>query len=190
MALKTVAVFCGSNRGDSPAYAKAATELGAALARAEIGIVFGGTNKGLMASLAAGAAQNRGRLHGVITQKLADQGQSCEYSEQLEVVASRGERKQRMTELADAFIALPGGIGTLEELFEVWVNAQFEGHTKPMGLLNTNEFFRHLLLFIGDMVDRAFLPPQQRKMIFVESDPAALILGLQNFVPVNVSKWL
>src|SRR5690606_26040034 len=190
MGLQRVAVFCGSNVGDSNAYRNAAPALGKALAADGLSVVFGGTNKGLMEALAAGASEAGGTIHGVITRGLADRGQACRYSTELEVVETRSERKLRMSELADAFVALPGGIGTLEELFEVWVNAQFEGHTKPMGLLNTEGYFAHLMAFIDEMVKRAFLPAAQRQMVIVESDPHDLIARMRRFEPVTVSKWL
>lgn len=188
--MQRIAVFCGSNVGDSPEYRAAASELGRIIAMQDLGLVFGGTSKGLMASVAEGVARKGGRIHGVITQGLVDKGQSCTYSTELEVVESRSERKLRMAGLADAFVALPGGVGTLEELFEVWVNAQLEGHSKPMGLLNTAGFYDNLLLFLDEMVKRAFLPPAQRGMILVAPDPAGLIEHLRCFEPVVVSKWL
>lgn len=190
MGLDRVAVFCGSNVGNSAVYRDAAATLGKALAENGLGLVFGGTNKGLMAALAESTSRHGGHIHGIITRGLVDRGQACAFSDDLEVVGTRAERKLRMSKLADAFVALPGGIGTLEELFEVWVNAQFEGHTKPMALLNTDGFYDHLVLLVDSMIERAFLPDAQRDMIIVEADPARLIARLGAFRPIVSSKWL
>lgn len=190
MEMKRVAVFCGSNVGDSPVYREAAAGLGRALAENGLGVVFGGTNKGLMAALAESAKAHGGHVHGVITRGLVDRGQACTVSDMLETVETRAERKARMADLADAFVALPGGIGTLEELFEVWVNAQFEGHTKPMALLDTQGYYQPLVRLVESMIERAFLPAAQRDMIIVEEDPRRLVDGLSAFRPVVSSKWL
>ena len=93
-----------------------------------------------------------------------------------------------MAELADGFISMPGGVGTLEELFEIWVDSQFEGHTKPIGLYNIEGFFDHLLLFVDTMVEREFLPARQKQMLIVESDPRILLERMRSFTPISVSK--
>ena len=105
-------------------------------------------------------------------------------------MATRSLRKLRMAEVSDGFLAMPGGIGTVEELFEMWVDAQFEGHKKPLGLYNVNGFFDDLLRFIEKMIGQGFLPPQQKSMLIVESDPRVLLARCRSFTPVTTPKWM
>jgi uncharacterized protein (TIGR00730 family) len=185
-----VAVFCGSNFGKSDIYRNAAESLGVALAEQGVGLVFGGTNKGLMKVLADTVLAGGGTAHGIVSQGLADRGQQYPNLTHAEIVQTRSERKRRMAEAADGFIAMPGGVGTVEEIFEMWVDAQLEGHRKPIGLLNVGSFFNGLTAFIDTMIDEHFLPAQHRDMVIVESDPRALLAAFQTFVPVTTLKWL
>ena len=185
-----LAVFCGSNLGRTDIYRHAAAELGNALVEQDIALVFGGTNKGLMKVLADTVLQAGGSAHGIIPRTLAERQQQYLGLTQAEIVETRSLRKLRMAELADGFVALPGGIGTLEEVLEMWVDAQFEGHKKPIGLYNVAGFFDPLLAFVDRMVEEAFLPPQQKAMIIVNSDPRALLSALRSFTPVTTPKWL
>jgi uncharacterized protein (TIGR00730 family) len=185
-----IAVFCGSNVGKSDVYRDGAAALGRTFAQQNIELVFGGTSKGLMKIVADAVVQGGGTVRGVIPQTLVDKGQQYPGLTIAEVVATRALRKARMAAVADGFVAMPGGIGTIEELFEMWVDAQFEGHTKPLGLYNLDGFFDHLLLFVDAMIERGFLPPQQKAMIIVASDPAVLLERFRTFTPVIVSKWM
>lgn len=185
-----IAVFCGSNFGATSAYRDGAAALGRLFVERNVTLVFGGTSKGLMKVLADTMRDAGGAMHGVIPRNLADKGQQYPHLTVAEVVATRSLRKARMAELADAFIAMPGGIGTIEELFEMWVDAQFDGHAKPLGLFNIDGFFDQLLAFIDTMVERQFLPPQQKGMLIVERDPRQLLDRFASFTPVTTSKWM
>jgi len=188
--ISSIAVFCGSNFGNSDAYADGARRLGRALAGAGITLVYGGTTKGLMGVVADALIAAGGTAHGVITEKLRERGHAHPGLHRSEIVASLRLRKQRMVELADAFIAMPGGIGTMEEMMEVWTMNQLSEIDKPVGLLNIADFYRPFLAFIDHMVVCKFLPAEHRHSICVDPDAAALIERLRNFVPTSVPKWL
>jgi len=188
--IQTIAVFCGSNTGRGHHYKDGAKALGQAIAAAGLGIVYGGTHKGLMGFLADAVLDGGGHAHGVITQRLHDKGHTHPRLTVSETVATMRERKARMAELADAFIALPGGIGTLEEFMEVWTLNQLGEITKPAGLYNIAGFYEPLMGMIDHMIEEAFLPAAHRESIVVKRDPETLIAGLREFEPVAVSKWL
>jgi uncharacterized protein (TIGR00730 family) len=188
--IKTIAVFCGSNYGASKEYAEGARMLGLTLGKAGITLVYGGTTRGLMGIVADAALEAGGSVHGVITESLRQRGQLHSGLTRHECVPTLRSRKERMTELADAFIALPGGIGTIEEFMEVWAMNQLSEIDKPMGLLNCAGFFTTFLGFIGHMVDAEFLPAAHRHAISVDADPVALIDKLHHYTRVNIPKWL
>jgi uncharacterized protein (TIGR00730 family) len=188
--IETIAVFCGSNFGASEAFADGARALGRALGKAEITVVYGGTTKGLMGIVADAALDCGGKVHGVITEGLHRRGQSHLGLTQHEIAPTLRRRKERMVELADAFIALPGGIGTIEELMDVWAMNQLSEIDKPVGLLNPGGFFTAFLEFIDHMVDTKFLPAAHRYSISVDSDADALIDKLRRYARVDVPKWL
>lgn len=188
--IKSIAVFCGSNYGALDEFADNARALGQALGSAGITVVYGGTTKGLMGVVADAASAAGGNVHGVITESLHQSGQSHPGLTHHEIVQSLRSRKERMAELADAFIALPGGIGTIEELMEVWTMNQLSEIDKPVGLLNTAGFFAAFLGFIDHMVDAKFLPAAHRHAISVDADANALIEKLHNYARVDVPKWL
>jgi len=185
-----IAVFCGSNVGISDVYRDGAAALGRALAEQDVELVFGGTSKGLMKIVADAVLTDGGAVHGIIPRNLVDKGQQYPRLTVAEVVDTRALRKARMAAAADGFLAMPGGIGTIEELLEMWVDAQFDGHKKPLGLYNIDGFFEHLLLFVDTMIERGFLPRQQKDMLIVESDPRVLLARFRTFTPVTVSKWM
>ena len=168
-----VAVFCGSNVGQGDAYVRAAATLGRELAARRIGLVFGGTMKGLMNVLADAVIEAGGSAHGVITRRLFDKGQLHPRLTGHEVAAAMGARKARMLELADACIALPGGIGTIEEMMEAWTLNQLGDVDKPVGLLDVDGFYQPFLGFIDRMVERAFLPAAHRASLAVSAEPAS-----------------
>jgi len=188
--LATIAVFCGSNTGEGDAYVDGARALGAALAQAGIALVYGGTTKGLMTVVADAVLAGGGTVHGVITESLHARGHSHPGLTRHEIVPTLGIRKARMIELADAFVALPGGIGTVEELMVVWSMNQLGEMDKPAGLLNVADFFSPFLAFLDRMVETRFLPPAHRASIAVDSDPASLIEKLRAHERTNAPKWL
>jgi uncharacterized protein (TIGR00730 family) len=188
--IKAVAVFCGSNLGNSDVYADGARNLGTALARTDIALVYGGTTKGLMGILADAALDAGGTVHGIITDRLHQRGHSHAGLTRHEIVATLRTRKERMADLADAFIAMPGGIGTVEELMEVWTMNQLSEIDKPVGLLDIAGFFAPFLGFIDHMVETRFLPAAHRRSICVDAEPASLIEKLRAFEETNVPKWL
>ena len=190
-AIGTVAVFCGSNFGALPDFADGARALGYALAEAGITIVYGGTTRGLMGVIADAALSRGGHVHGVITDSLHRQGHSHAGLTRHEIAATLRARQQRMADLADAFIALPGGIGTIEELMEVWVMNQLAEFDKPVGLLDSAGFFASFLQFVDHMVAMRFLPAAHRHSISVDADANALLDKLRHETPrIDVPKWL
>lgn len=188
--IKTIAVYCGSNIGQGDVYLRAADALGRHLAKSGIGIVYGGTHKGLMGALADAAIAEGGMVHGVITERLRDKGHLHEQLSRHEILPTMKERKHRMMELADAFIALPGGIGTLEEFMEVWTLNQLGEFEKPAGLFNVDGYYEPFMGFIDHMISQAFLPAAHRNSIVLASDPRSLLDGLINFRRIDVPKWM
>ena len=188
--ISSIAVFCGSNFCNSDAYADGARRLGRAMAEAGITLVYGGTTKGLMGVVADALIEAGGTAHGVITEALRLKGHTHPNLHRSEIVATLRKRKERMAELADAFIAMPGGIGTMEEMMEVWTMNQLSEIDKPVGLLNIAEFYQPFLAFIDHMVTCRFLPPAHRHSICVDPDPVVLIGQLRHFVRSDVPKWL
>ena len=191
-ALRAVAVFCGTNTGHGPAYADAARQLGQTLAGAQLRLVYGGTRKGLMGILADATLAAGGLVSGIITHGLVARGHSHPALTELRSVDTIQERKRAMIEQADGFIALPGGIGTLEEVFEVWTLAQLEPsqQSKPIGLLNVQGFFDPLLGMVDRMIEQGFLPASHRQMLQVSASPEALLQAFANYRPVAEPKWL
>lgn len=188
--ISAIAVFSGSNFGGHEAYAAGAKALGAALAHRRIKLVYGGTNKGLMGVLADAVLAGGGEAHGVITERLAAKGHTHPNLTISETATDMRARKRRMADLADAFIALPGGIGTLEEFMEVWTLNQLGEFTKPAGLLDIRGFYQPLMGVIDHMIAESFLPVQHRDGIVLHAEPEPLIDGLIQFLPVTVAKWL
>ena len=188
--LKSIAVFCGSNHGASGDFAEGARTLGRALGTSGVTVVYGGTTKGLMGIVADAALAAGGHVHGVTTESLHRRGQSHPGLTRHEIALNLRSRKERMAGLADAFIALPGGIGTIEELMEVWAMNQLSEIDKPLGLLNTAGFFTAFLRFIDHMVDTGFLPAAHRHSIRVNEDANVLIDDLRRHARVDVPKWL
>lgn len=188
--LSAIAVFCGSNTGRGEGYAAAAAALGTALGRRGLTLVYGGTNKGLMGILADATRAAGGRTHGVITRRLAEKGHTHPALDESEVVDGMGARKARMAALADAFIALPGGIGTLEEFMEAWTLNQLGDHDKPAGLLDVGGYYRPFMAFVDHMIAERFLPPAHREGIAIDPDPETLIEKLRALQPVSVPKWM
>lgn len=188
--MKRVCVFCGSSSGSSPDYSVAARCCGATLAKRRLTLVYGGGNIGLMGVLADATLAAGGEVIGVIPRKLIDREVAHEGLTTLIPVDSMHERKQKMADLADAFLALPGGFGTLEELFEVLSWLQLGLHTKPVGLLNILNFYDPMLTFLAHMRDQRFLKTEHYESLLVEEDVEPILDKLMAFVPPPVEKWI
>ena len=173
--MNRLCVFCGSSSGNDPAYGVLAAQLGRALAQRRIGLVYGGGRVGLMGVLADAALAAGGEVIGVIPKALLDREHGHRGLTQLRVVDSMHARKALMAELAQGFVALPGGIGTLEELFEVWTWAQLGMHQKPCALINAGGFFTPLIGFLDHLVAAGFLRPASRAMLTVAASPEELL---------------
>lgn len=186
--LARVAVYCGSSFGARPSYADATRSLGASLARRGIGLVYGGASVGLMGVLADSVASACGEVVGVIPQALVDREIAHAGLTDLRVVGSMHERKALMTELAGAFVALPGGLGTLDELAEAVTWGQLGIHRKPCGLLDVDGYYMHFLAFLDHGATEGFLRREHRDAIIVETDPDTLLdrLGAASGIP---AKW-
>jgi len=185
-----VCVFCGSSTGRNPSYHRLADRLGRTLAQRGLGVVFGGGRVGLMGALADGALAAGGEVIGVIPQALMDREIGHRGLTELRIVGSMHERKAVMAELADGFIALPGGIGTLEELFEVWTWAQLGLHAKPCGLLDSDGFFGPLVGFLDHLVLTGFVQPQYRAMLHTAESPDDLLAAFAAYQAPLVARWV
>jgi len=188
--LKRIAVYCGSNFGEGDGYREAARALGYALAESDIELVYGGTHKGLMGILADAVIERGGKAHGIITERLFAKGHLHPGLTAHEVVATMRERKARMIDIADAFIALPGGIGTLEEFMEVWTLNQLGEMEKPLGLFSVQNYYDPFIRFIDHMIITRFLPPDHRHSIVVADEARALVENLRMFKHVDTPKWM
>jgi uncharacterized protein (TIGR00730 family) len=188
--IRRLAVFCGSNPGARPDYVQAARSFGKLLASRGVGIVYGGSNVGLMQALADAMLDELGDIIGVIPRMLVEREVANTALTDLRIVDSMHDRKALMAELADGFVALPGGIGTLEEFFEIWTWAQLGVHDKPCGLLNVAGYFDPLLEFLDRAVAEKFVREVHRKMVIVESDPATLLSRFESYEPPRVVKWI
>jgi len=186
--MSRLCVFCGSSPGHDPAHGASAAQLGRVLAERGIGLVYGGGRVGLMGILADAALAAGGEVIGVIPQALLDREIGHRGLTQLRVVDSMHARKALMGELAEGFIALPGGIGTLEELFEVWSWAQLGLHRKPCGLLDVNGFFAPLVDFLDRQVEAGFVHPAHRAILSVGSTPQELLARFAAYQP-PADKW-
>jgi uncharacterized protein (TIGR00730 family) len=188
--IKSIAVFCGSNIGDNEVFVQAAESLGRVLAERKITLIYGGTHKGLMGALTDALLVGGGEAHGVITQRLDAKGHRHANLTRCEVVDGMHARKARMLSLADACIALPGGIGTLEEFMEAWTLNQLGDIDKPVGLLNIEGFYDPLMGMIDMMIARKFLPAAHKASAAIDADPHALIDALKSAAPISASKWM
>ena len=189
--MERICVFAGSGTGNRPAYTAAAQALGSLLADRGVEVVFGGGHTGLMGVLADAALAGGGSVVGVIPEALQDRELAHTTVTRLEVVDSMHSRKARMAELADAFIALPGGIGTLEELFEIFTWAQLGIHAKPFGLLNADGYYDALIRFLDTTVQEGFMRADQRALLEVAAEPEDLLLALAACHPAPAGgHWL
>ena len=188
--LTSVCLFCASSIGASERYGESARDVGRMLAQRRVALVYGGARVGLMGAAADAALEAGGRVIGVIPQALWDREVGHTDLTELLIVDTMHERKALMAERADAFVALPGGAGTLEEFFEAWTWAQLGIHAKPVALLNVDGYFDPLLAMLDQMVEARFLRPVHRRMIVVDDDPARLLARLDAYEAPDVPKWL
>jgi uncharacterized protein (TIGR00730 family) len=188
--IKSICVFCGSNTGSGDAYAQAARDLAQAIVAGGMRLVYGGGNIGLMGVLGEAALAAGGHVTGVTPRRLLEKEVVHKGLTELRVVGSMHERKALMAELSDAFIALPGGLGTFEEMFEVLTWAQLGFHRKPCGMLNIAGFYDGLTAFLDHAVAQRFVKAEHRAMLLVDTDAAQLVSRLQTHRPPEVSKWI
>jgi uncharacterized protein (TIGR00730 family) len=188
--MQSICVYCGSSAGKSPQYAEAAVDLGRELVRRGLGLVYGGASVGLMGAVADAVLQAGGRAIGVIPHSLATKELAHTALDELFVVDSMHERKAKMAELSSGFIAMPGGWGTLEEIFEVLTWAQLGFHDKPCGLLNVAGYYDHLGAFLDHAMEQSFVREEYRPMIMVESQPAPLLDRFASYEAPRVRKWI
>ena len=188
-ALRRVCVFCGSREGGRPAYRRAATALGQALAARDLGLVYGGAQGGLMGAVADAVLAGGQRVHGVVPHGLAGREFAHPRLSEAHFVESMHERKAVMEQLCDAFIALPGGYGTLDELFEALSWAQLGLHAKPIGLLNVSGYFDPLVAWVARGVDDGFVAPEHAALLLVERRPEPLVERLLSATPVEGTRW-
>jgi uncharacterized protein (TIGR00730 family) len=189
--MRRLCVFCGSSPGARPAYGEAAEELGRLLVEQGIGLVYGGGAVGLMGRLADAVLAAGGEPIGVLPEALVAKEIGQPGLSDLRVVGSMHERKALMADLADGFVALPGGLGTVEELFEVYTWAQLGMHRKPCALLDVEGYYEGIASFLAHAVDERFLREEHRAMLMVERDPRTLLERLRRFEPDAVApKWI
>ncbi len=187
--LRNVCVYCGAASGSRPDYARAARALGREVGRRGVTLVYGGGRVGLMGHVADGAIEAGGQTIGVITEELKHRELGHERLTELRVVETMHQRKKMMADMADAFVALPGGVGTLDELFEILTWLQLAIHEKPVGLLNTAGFYDGLLGFMGHVGKEGFLRVSPEQSLVVASDPAALLDALAAWEGVTTRSW-
>jgi hypothetical protein len=188
MPISRICVFCGSSAGKRDSYAEAARSLGSLLAERSIGLVYGGASVGLMGAVADATLERGGEVVGVIPQRLVDREIAHPGLSELRVVGSMHERKALMADLSDAFVALPGGAGTLDELFEAWTWGQLGLHRKPCGLLDVDAFFGPLLALADHLTEEGFLSAESRRIVLVDEEPARLLDRLEAYEPPP-EKW-
>ncbi|WP_044639784.1 LOG family protein [Risungbinella massiliensis] len=188
--MKRICVFAGSNPGNEPIYREVAEQLGKHIAQMDYELVYGGSRIGLMGSVANAALQHKGTVIGIMpTGLFAGEMVHPDLTKLMEV-KDMHERKAQMRELSDAFIALPGGLGTFEEILEMVSWGQLGIHQKPVGLLNINGFYEPLLAMVEQAIQAGFIPANQRELLVIDNDPTKLIEKLQHYQPPSkVNKW-
>lgn len=187
--IKSICLFCGSSKGNDPAYLDGAYKTGKLLAEKRIGMVYGGGNVGLMGMAAKGALENGGIVTGVITEKLKGMEVAHTDLTEMKVTGSMHERKAEMNRLSDAFMVLPGGIGTIEETFEMFTSYQLGDIEKPIGILNVNGFYSGLIGFLENVVREGFLRKEHLDYLIVEEDPGLLIGKILDSDVKHLEKW-
>lgn len=188
--IKRLCVYCGSSPGKKSEYGAAARQLGSIMVSKNIGMVYGGASVGIMGEIADSVIKGGGEVIGVIPQSLLEKEVAHTGLSDLRVVDSMHERKALMAELSDGFIALPGGLGTIEEFFEVMTWAQLGMHQKPCGLLNVCQYYQKLIDFLNHAVTERFLKEVHRSLVLVEESPDALLQKFEAYETPEVAKWI
>jgi len=188
--MQSVCVFCGSNSGARESYAAAAREFGRTIAGRGLKLVYGGAAVGLMGELADAALAAGGHVTGVIPGTLVEREIAHPGLSERHLVTSMHERKAKMADLSDGFVALPGGAGTLEELFEIWTWGQLGHHKKPVGILNVDGFFDGLIDFIDHQGRERFMRPEHREMLMTDAQPGRLLDRFEAYHAPTVEKWI
>ncbi len=188
--IKRLCVYCGSNYGSRPEYNQAARELARVMVNKNIGLVYGGASIGVMGEIADAFLKEGGEVIGVIPKGLLVREAAHTSITELREVNTMHERKAMMAELSDGFIALPGGLGTIEEFFEIWTWAQLGMHQKPCGLLNAGQYYDKLIEFIDHAVSERFIKEVYRSMVFVEEQPHILLQKFESYEAPEVARWI
>ena len=188
--MKSLAVFCGSRNGVSSTYLEGAKQLGKELAAGDITLIYGGSSVGMMGAVANCVLENGGKVIGVMPHFLDCKERSHNHLTQLIRVESMHERKAKMSELAEGFMALPGGVGTLEEFFEIFTWAQLGLHQKPIGFLNINHYFNLLISMFNQMANEKFMDEKFRSMALVDTEPQGLLDQFHSYTPPDVKVYL
>ena len=188
--MRRICVYCGSSPGRDPRYGEAARTLGQAMLKRQLGLVYGGASVGVMGQVADAVLDGGGEAIGVIPEALAVKEVAHDRLTQQHVVPSMHERKALMADLSDGFVALPGGWGTIEEIFEVLTWAQLGFHDKPCGLLNIGGYYDRLHAFLEHAIAEEFVKPVYRQMLIVEDDPERLLDRFAAYTPPKVKKWI
>ena len=188
--MKMICVYCGSNPGRLPDYRQSARLLGYEMAARGLGLVYGGASVGVMGAVADAMLERGGQVIGVIPTSLATRELAHQGLDELIVVGSMHERKAKMAELSDGFVALPGGWGTIEEIFEMLTWAQLGFHEKPCGLLNVASYYDHLFAFLEYAIEQRFVKEEYRPMIMMDRAPAALLDLFERYRAPKVRKWI
>jgi uncharacterized protein (TIGR00730 family) len=188
--MPNICVYCGSNVGKQPTYKNAARELASVIVEHGFGLVYGGADKGIMGTIANAVLALGGEVYGVIPSALSDKELAHQDLTELHIVSSMHERKSKMAELSDGFIALPGGFGTLEEIAEILTWGQLQFHQKPCGILNVDGYFDDLLRYLDHTVDEGFLRPENRQMLLCDDTPQGLLQKIQQYSAPTTEKWI
>ena len=188
MSRKRICVYCGSSPRASEIFVNAATSVGEVLVHNQYDLVYGGASIGLMGAVADSVLARNGNVYGVMPSSLAALEIAHPGLTELFVTDSMHERKSKMADLSGGFIALPGGLGTLEELFEIWTWAQLSFHQKPIGLLNVEGYFNSLIQFLDSSTEAGFIKPEHRNMLIVHDTPDALLRAFNSYDPPRVGK--
>lgn len=187
---KNICVFCGASEGTSPEYRLAAEQLGKTIANQNRRLIYGGGNKGLMGIIANAVLANGGEVIGIIPERLVQAETAHHGITRLEVVENMHQRKARLSELADGFIAMPGGTGTLEEVFEVWTGMQIGYHEKPVALFNVSGFWQSLLNFLEHSVNEGFIRESFYQTLIVSDNNELILKHMDEFVPKDLQRWV
>ncbi|MET1411104.1 TIGR00730 family Rossman fold protein [Roseibium sp. HPY-6] len=188
--MKSICVFCGSSFGSRESYKEAARSTGRVIAENGYRLVYGGAKVGLMGTVADAALEAGGDVIGVLPKSLQEKEIGHEGLNELHLVGSMHERKAMMADLSDGFIALPGGVGTLEEIFEVWTWGQLGYHEKPCGFLNVGGYYDHLIAFLDHQTEEAFTKPVMRSMVQISESAQGLIDQFKSYEPPSTPKWI